>query len=189
MTAGTNLSATNVNVEVRELEPSDTPHYIALRLAALTDHPEAFCTAAAEWQARPRADIEKTLADHPASSERFLLGAFDRDTLIGLTGLFRREGTKRRHKADIVSVYVDPARRGRGVAGRLLDRAARQSQAMDGVMYLGLGVATSNRPAIQLYRSRGFEIVCTEPCAIRVDGVCYDEHYMERPVVLTSDQA
>ncbi len=101
--------------------------------------------------------------------------------------MFRNGGIKTRHKASIVSVYVDPAWRGKGVAGTLIDHTVQRAQAMAGVTHLTLHVSTSNRDAVRLYQSRGFEMIGTEPCAIRIDDVCYDQHSMQRLVVRASD--
>jgi ribosomal-protein-alanine N-acetyltransferase len=59
-------------------------------------------------------------------------------------------------QGELANLAVEPAHRGRGIGGRLLDRVL-EDLAEAGVESLFLEVRVSNRPAHSLYRSRGFE--------------------------------
>ena len=108
-----------------------------------------------------------------------LFGAFADGELVGMTGLVRDDRRKLRHRACIVAVYVRPAHRGRGVAGRMLDAAIRHARTLDGVEVLYLSTAGGNEPALRAYRSRGFVAWGTEPDALRCDGVAFDEVHLQ----------
>lgn len=58
-------------------------------------------------------------------------------------------------QAEVISIAVDPLRRGRGVGRLLLDHFLAQVTA-DGVTAASLEVRASNGPAIALYEARGF---------------------------------
>ncbi|MEO8193663.1 MAG: ribosomal protein S18-alanine N-acetyltransferase [Gemmatimonadales bacterium] len=59
-------------------------------------------------------------------------------------------------ESEILNLAVEPALRGHGLGGKLLD-AALSSAAERGVKSVFLEVRESNRPARRLYGSRGFE--------------------------------
>lgn len=168
------------DVRIRPLTPDDAEATFALRLAGLEERPEAFLTHVAEERAagvlRTRRRLETNARSEGAS---VLFGAFAGGELVGMTGLVRDDRRKLRHRACIVAVYVRPAHRGRGVAGRMLDAAIRHARTLDGVEVLYLSSAAGNEPALRAYRSRGFVAWGTEPDALRSDGASFDEVHLQ----------
>ena len=65
-------------------------------------------------------------------------------------------GTSSPLRAELVSVAVDPARRGKGVASALLEGALRRLRRRR-VAQLQLVVRVSNQPALAFYEKYGFE--------------------------------
>jgi GNAT superfamily N-acetyltransferase len=55
-----------------------------------------------------------------SSSERYILGAFEGDTLNGILSFRRWEGLKIQHRASIGGTYLPPESHGRGVGKALL---------------------------------------------------------------------
>lgn len=169
-----------MTIHLRELESSDARAYFAVRLEALEAAPEAFAASASEWAEEPLDAVRLRLKENRASADISLVGAFDRAELVGITGVWRHVRWKLRHKGEVVAVYVRPAWRGRGVAGRLLDEILDRARAMPGVEQLQLGVGRDNEAATRLYRSRGFEPFGLERRALLVDGRYVDEVLMQR---------
>jgi NAD(P)-dependent dehydrogenase (short-subunit alcohol dehydrogenase family) len=66
-------------IVVRELTEADAEEFLALRLRALREHPEAFGSSYEEWRDRAIAEIARRLRE-PLG---FTLGAFDR-RLVGM---------------------------------------------------------------------------------------------------------
>ena len=95
-----------------------------------------------------RRSLEASVS-HPAS---YWSGAWIGGMLAGFLGAFSAAG-----EAEILDIAVDPERRRQGV-GRLLMRSALGSFAEEGVTDVFLDVRRSNRPAIELYSSLGFEV-------------------------------
>ena len=168
------------DVRIRPLTPADADATFALRLAGLEERPEAFLTHVAEERAagvlRTRRRLEANARSEGAS---VLFGAFVDGELVGMTGLVRDDRRKLRHRACIVAVYVRPAHRSRGVAGRMLDAAIRHARALEGVEVLYLSTAGGNEPALRVYRSRGFVAWGTEPDALRSGGASFDEVHLQ----------
>ena len=162
-------------MEIRELTAADADIFRALRLRALGEEPEAFGSSWEEENARP---LEQTVARLQAEGMT-AFGAFDADGhLVGMVRLFRHDGVKVRHKADIISMYVAPEARGRGVGRMLLEAAIDRARATPGVEQLLLAVNVSNAPARNLYLSLGFEPFGREPLALKIGDHYYDEEMM-----------
>lgn len=159
---------------VRKLTGDDLDALWMMRLQALSDNPEAFGSTYEETVARGKEAFRWRLGQ---GDDVFYLGAFD-DTLIGIVGFFREEGIKNRHKGYVVSMYVLPERRGQGVGKALVQELIARAKQIDGLEQLLLAVVTTNRTAIQLYRSLGFETYGTQPGALKTGEYYWDENLM-----------
>lgn len=168
---------------IRPLTPADADAYRAIRLRMLREHPDAFSDSAEERAREPEAVFHDRFAQRVAGPDRFILGAFDGDALVGTVGFYRHDGPKLAHKGGIWGMYVAPEARGRGVGLALLEAAvARVAAACPGVSWLQLGVATGNAPALRLYERAGFRTFGVEPAAMIVGGRVVDEALMARRV-------
>jgi predicted ABC-type transport system involved in lysophospholipase L1 biosynthesis ATPase subunit/predicted GNAT family acetyltransferase len=133
---------------IRAVSEDDWRTLRDVRLRALADAPTAFGTTSREaaefteerWRERARGS---------ATSRQFL--AFSAAEAIGIAGLFDDGGGC----AQIVSVWVSPDHRGRGVA-RALTRAALDFAAAAGLARITLWVTEGNAPARGLYDGLGF---------------------------------
>ena len=162
-------------LEIRILTADDAEEYRMLRLRALQEEPEAFGSSWEEENARP---LEQTAARLQGEGMT-AFGAFDDDgKLVGMVRLHRHDGVKVRHKADIISMYVAPEVRGRGVGRMLLEAAIEHARATPGVEQLLLAVNATNTPARNLYLSLGFEPFGREPLALKLGDRYYDEEIM-----------
>jgi ribosomal protein S18 acetylase RimI-like enzyme len=162
-------------LEIRELTAADAEIFRTLRLRALQEEPEAFGSSWEEENARP---LEQTVARLQAEGMT-AFGAFDADSnLVGMVRLFRHDGVKVRHKADIISMYVAPEVRGRGVGRMLMEAAIERARVTPGVEQLLLAVNVTNAPARNLYLSLGFEPFGREPLALKLGDRYYDEEMM-----------
>lgn len=164
-------------MDVRALIESDAEAFWRVRLRALRDHPEAFGMAYEDARATPLEEIAERFRTTYTGRESFVLGAFD-PALVGITGCFREEGGKRRHKALIWGMYVAPEARSRGVGRALLVEAIARARQWPGLAQIHLGVMTENTAARRLYRSLGFEVYGLEPRSLRVGERYLDEEHM-----------
>ena len=157
---------------IRRLTANDVQAYRAIRLEALTNHPEAFASSVDDLVGRSIEDLALML-DHLV-----FLGAVTPDgQLMGVMGF--DAGIKREaHRGWLIQVYVRPEMRGTGCAAALLD--AILSEARRDVLQVHLSVASHNEPAIRLYQKAGFAIYGTDPRFQLVNGRFVDEHLMVR---------
>lgn len=133
---------------VRAVSEADWQVLRAVRLHALADAPTAFGTTLAEALAF-NDDRWRERARGAATSRQFLAFA-DREA-VGIAGLFD-EGDG---SAQVVSVWVRPEHRGRGVA-RALTAAAIDFAIAAGIARVTLWVTDGNAPARALYEGLGF---------------------------------
>jgi L-amino acid N-acyltransferase YncA len=80
-----------------------------------------------------------------------------------------------------ISIYLDERARGRGLGGRLLDHAIRESPAAGVTALVGL-VFAHNTPSLALFESRGFARWGHMPHVADMDGVPRDLVYVGRHV-------
>lgn len=159
---------------IRVLTVADAPAFLALRQRALRDHPEAYHSAAEEWDV-PVSHAEARIA------ENVVFGGFLGGGLVGIVtlALSARTGRKLRHKGEIWNVYVNPAQRGTGLARRLMQAAIAEARNR-GLAAIVLSVSADNLPAARLYQSLGFRVFGVEPDAMRLpDGRSFDDTLMQ----------
>jgi GNAT superfamily N-acetyltransferase len=134
-------------VSVRAAAEGDWELMRDVRLAALRDVPDAFGSSYAreelfteeQWRGRIN-----------ARSVTFFAYVTGIDEPAGLAGVYEEDGM-----ADLVSMWVRPAARGRGVGEALMNAAADWARDRGhGTLYLW--VTEANKPARRLYERYGF---------------------------------
>lgn len=143
-------------ISVRRLDPDDWPTWRELRLRALEDAPWAFGSTLAEIRDRdneahwregvtwPRVPFVAEVDGQPAAMGRLLFGD---DPVYGdVPGA----------RAELISVWVAPEHRGRGVGRALIAACVEHLAAHHPQTRLLLAVVETNLPARRLYESCGF---------------------------------
>lgn len=161
---------------IRKLTEEDLDQLWSIRLRSLQDNPEAFGSTYEETRQRGKESYRQRLRQPHA--ETFYVGAFEDERLVGIVGFFRESGTKGQHKGYIISMYVAPEQRGRGVGKALVAEAITQARTIPGLEQLLLAVVTTNTAARRLYRSLGFEVYGLEPHAMKYGDQYWDEELM-----------
>jgi GNAT superfamily N-acetyltransferase len=150
-------------VGLRVLTADDWMIWRELRLAALAEAPYAFGTRLADWQGdgdrevRWRAQLATPGSYHVAA----LLDG-------GPAGMAGGVPADEAGAVELVSMWVSPAARGRGVGGALVAAVERWARELP-ARALTLAVARGNEGASALYRRHGF--VATGRSNLMPDGV------------------
>ncbi|WP_042429031.1 GNAT family N-acetyltransferase [Streptacidiphilus anmyonensis] len=138
-------------VELRSLEPDDWPIWRELRQAALAEAPYAFGSTLAEWQGSgDREDRWRARLGIP--------GALNVVAVVDGRPAGMASGVPVEHAEDsveLISMWVSPLARGRGVADRLIREVERWAAAR-GATRLRLSVMPANVRAVALYERHGF---------------------------------
>jgi ribosomal protein S18 acetylase RimI-like enzyme len=147
---GEGAAGSRAVIELSVLSPDDWPVWRRLRLAALAEAPEAFGSRLADWQGE--GDRAERWRDRLALPGSYNLVALLDDQPVGMaSGVPADEPGV----AELISMWVSPTARGRGVGDRLIqeiEKWARQGQAK----VLRLSVMQGNKAAERLYRRCGF---------------------------------
>nr|WTA69308.1 GNAT family N-acetyltransferase [Micromonospora sp. NBC_00855] len=137
-------------IEIRVLTPDDWPTWRELRLAALTEAPAAFGSRLADWQGD--GDREQRWRDRLSIPGSHNLVAVLDGRPVGMSS---GVPTADPLMMDLISMWVHPDARGKGVGDCLVDEVARWAHER-GADRLRLSVMPDNTPAKALYERVGF---------------------------------
>jgi len=158
-------------IELRAITPDDWRIWRGLRLAALAEAPYAFGSRLADWQGDgDREERWRARLGIPGSFN--VVAALAGEPVGMASGVPAGEGA-----AELISMWVSPAARGRGVGDRLVGAVARWARDM-GSGVLRLAVVPGNENAVALYRRNGFQLT-GELGDLMPDGV-HREHIMAK---------
>ncbi|MGC5021314.1 GNAT family N-acetyltransferase [Micromonospora sp. DT47] len=167
-------------IELRTLTPEDWAVWRELRLAALAEAPSAFGSQLADWQGEGDRE-ERWRARLSIPNSYNALVVLDGEP----AGMASGVPTSEKYAVELISMWVAPAARGRGVGDELVravERWARQA----GAEALRLAVAEGNEAATELYQRNGFtdtgKFGDTMPDGVR------REHLMEKILSTTLDR-
>jgi GNAT superfamily N-acetyltransferase len=134
------------SVTVETAGPDDWRRWRDLRLAALRDAPEAFCSSYADW----RDADEQRWRERISAPGHLIMASLD-GVPVGMVGCNdARDGA-----VELVSMWVRPDARGHGV-GDVLVRAVVDHARRIAAGTVELWVMDGNQPAEQLYTRHGF---------------------------------
>lgn len=164
-------------VTLRILTIENISAYRELRLIGLQERPTAFGSSYEQESAQDMSFFEGRIK---STADQWVLGAFEKDNLIGVVGFVRDGGLKTRHKGFIWGMYVHAEWRGRGIGRQLMLDALSRIDAMLGLRRVRLSVTDNNVLAQKLYESLGFEVYGDEAEALCVEGKYYGENHLVR---------
>lgn len=138
-----------MTIELLRVTADDWEAWRAVRLRALADAPEAFGSTLADWAEAP---------EHRWRTRLSLPGALDLVVRLGDRWVALASGVPDPDdpaRAELISMWVDPAVRGQGVARMLIDAIAHWAAAT-GATTLELSVIPDNAVARRAYERNGF---------------------------------
>jgi ribosomal protein S18 acetylase RimI-like enzyme len=164
-----------VNIRIATIE--DATSLLALRLEALSMHPEAFAADVEKTAAGGEKAWAELITEYANTKSGAIVIARAGDELIGMSGIVRGHWPKTKHSGSLWGVYVKPDWReykiGKAIVNYCIEWAID-----NGVSVVNLGVNISNIPAIRCYSRCGFTIYGVEPKVIYHNCVYYDELLM-----------
>jgi ribosomal protein S18 acetylase RimI-like enzyme len=164
-------------ITLRQLTKSDAVAFRRVRLLGLQESPTAFGASYVQEEKMP---IDEWANHLDGSGDRWVIGAFEKEDLVGVVGFVRDSSEKSRHKGFLWGMYVAPLFRGRGVGRALAEEALARIDVLPGLRKVRLSVVVSNQVALGLYESLGFVRYGQEDEALCVDGVFHSEFHMVR---------
>lgn len=163
-------------VACRRLVCGEAALYRAMRLESLMHHPDCYGWTYEEEARAPQLAFESAIEEDPP--DRFLVGAFRTERLIGIAGFARLARRKTLHRGEITQVYVDPAARGGGVGWTLLRTLLAMAFGLSEIEQVELGVIATNAGAIRLYASLNFEVIARLENFFKLGDDRWDQYRM-----------
>ena len=152
-----------MKISYQKLEPVDSKQYRNIRLESLKLHPESFGSTFEEQSKLPKLMFEKAI-EQPVD-DRFVIGAFDQQVLIGICGFvpFVLDNNPDLGKTGaIIQMYVKPAYSGRKIGLNLVKAVIQEAFKISDLEQIVLGVQEGNVRAIRIYEQAGFLTYKTE---------------------------
>ena len=144
-------------IEIRVLKPDDWRLWRELRLAALAEAPAAFSSTLAEWTGA--GDTEQRWRARLASAQLSFILSYDGEA----AGMVSAIAPGDDGAIELISMWVAPFARGRGVGDAAVRSVLAFAQTERGGSPVVLAVKTQNRPAIGLYERHGFVDIGRSP--------------------------
>lgn len=141
-------------IEVRQIRSDEWRRLKAIRLEALADTPSAFATPLTEAKAYPDTVWQERAQLGADGEDQITVVAVAGDRTLGMTVALGHPRSDRRI-VPIVSVYVTPSARRKGIAVRLLGLAEEWIREQGGLS-ASLWVEEHNHPARSFYGSTGY---------------------------------
>lgn len=164
-------------IKIVSLTISDWQEYKNLRLKALEDDPMAFTTSFEEAVNK----VNDYWIGHLKEQDKESITLFAKkgNRLIGMIAAVFNSKKKTRHIAELVGAYVDPEFRGHGAGSKLMKGIIDQVKNHKEIIKINLGVITTQKPAIALYKKYGFKEAGTREKELYISGKYYDMLLME----------
>jgi GNAT superfamily N-acetyltransferase len=141
-------------IKVRQIRSDEWERLRTIRLEALADSPSAFATTLAEAEVFPNSLWQERATAGAAGRDQITAIAVSGERTVGMTIALGRPSSDHR-VVPIVSVYVTPSVRRKGVAKRLLSVAEEWVRGQGGSR-ASLWVEEENGPARSFYESIGY---------------------------------
>ncbi|WP_445402335.1 GNAT family N-acetyltransferase [Streptomyces sp. LE64] len=139
-------------IELRVLRPDDWPVWRKLRLAALAEAPYVFGATLADWQGEgDREERWRGRLEIPGAHN--VVAHLDGEPVGMVSGV----PTAAPDAVELISLWVGPGARGRGLGDALVEEVLRWAGRDPGRKVLRLSVAPGNTAALALYERQGFE--------------------------------
>lgn len=136
---------------IRQLNHNDAYDFKSIRLSSLKNNPEMFGSSYAIEAARPLSMFSEVI------SNNVIFAAYCQDQIIGVLILHIADDVDNNPQAHLYGFFVEPQYRNQGIAKQLLHAVIQYAQLY--VKKIMLSVIAINKPAIQLYKKLGFQIV------------------------------
>lgn len=159
-------------ITYRFMSVADVVIYRELRLRGLKEHPEAFLESYEDAVTWPLERFERFFGDGG-----WIVGAFAKSMLVGMSGLYRHEGSKVAHKGTVWGVYVAPEARGHGIARTAITMLIQEA-AKAGIEQVHLSADMNNPFSVSLYKALGFEPYGTEKHILKLPDKYVDDLLM-----------
>ncbi len=165
-----------MEIQIRKLLPNESNSYRELRLQCLETYPEYFTTNYQDEKTKNKLFFQPYIEN--SDENNFVIGAFHKNTLVGISGFKRHEKHKTNHSGIIIQVYVNKEYQGMKIGSKIIKSTIDEAFKLTGIEQIEIGVISTNINAERVYRNLGFETFCLHKKFLKIDGQYYDHLMM-----------
>ncbi len=168
------------NIEIVRLKPEEWKQYRDLRLRALKEEPQAYCSTYEKNAKRPDEFWQQRIEDTINKDIQWLIFAKLNDALVGMVGAFAEEQPDTAH---VIAVYVSPEARGKGISKMLMKELLTRIKTNNNIKKIIVDVNSEQEAALNLYKNSGFQII-KQYRMILGDGKEHDVYQLQMEVMV-----
>ena len=165
-----------MEIDFRKLLPNESSSYREIRLQCLKDYPKNFTSNYQDEKAKDKLFFQSYIESSNASN--FIIGAFHKDKLIGISGFNRHDRKKTYHRGIIIQVFVVPEYQGKHIGLNIIKSTLNEAFKINGIEQVEIDVITINKNAEKIYEKIGFEQYGTQKNFLKIGNEYYDHKMM-----------
>jgi RimJ/RimL family protein N-acetyltransferase len=165
-----------MEIQIRKLLPNESISYREIRLQCLKNYPEFFTTNYEDEKTKDKLFFQPYIEQSHTSN--FVIGAFHKESLIGISGFNRHDRKKTNHGGIIIQVYVKPEYQGKNIGSDMIRFTLNEAFKIAGIEQVEIGVISINEKADKIYKNLGFETYGMHKNFLKIGNSYYDHKLM-----------
>lgn len=141
-------------ITYRKLKQKESKDYRFIRLESLEKYPSSYGSTAEKEKQKAKLAFENYI--ETSDPENFIVGAILQETLIAICGFHRLKGD-RKHRGEIIQMYVQPKHQGKQIGFNLLEATITEAFKIRALEQIELQVISDLKPANKIYEKIGFQ--------------------------------
>lgn len=164
-----------MEIQFRKLQANESNSYREIRLECLKKFPENFGSNYKDEKAKGTSFFQPFIEQENVNN--FVVGAFYKTNLVGISGFNRYDNEKTKHRGRIIQVYVNPEYQGHRIGSNIITTTLNEAFKISGIEQIEINVLTTNKNAEKLYTTLGFETYGVQKKYLKI-GDAYFDHKM-----------
>ncbi len=169
-------TSTYENIKYRKLKPEESEKYRLLRLESLQKYPNSFGSKYEDEREKTKLAFENYIEE--SNPECIIVGALKNDKLIGICGFYRHQDQRKKHRGEIIQMYVQQEYQGNNVGYDLLKATVSIAFELKNIEQIELEVMTDNKAANRIYEKIGFKECGIQQKFYKKDGNYFNQRLM-----------
>ncbi|TYA57329.1 GNAT family N-acetyltransferase [Formosa maritima] len=149
-----------MDLQFRKLKANESNLYREIRLESLKKFPKNFGSSYKSESKITSSFFQSYIELQDINN--FVIGAFYKDSLIGISGFNRYVAEKTKHRGRIIQVYVKSEFQGQQIGSKIIRKTLREAFKISEIEQIEINVLTTNEKTEILYSKLGFKTYGTQ---------------------------
>ena len=163
-------------LKITQLAPADWKLFCSLRLQAIQEVPSGFADTLTETLRISEEEWRRRLT---LPFGRVFIGKIN-NTVVGMLAVTFFEKTKLRHRAKLLSYFVLPTERGKGIGEQLMLHVLAWLQKRPTIVKVESSVNEGREASLRAHLKCGFKLIGKAHKEIRIGKKFYDQYQLEK---------